>query len=778
MVATIRDAAGQPISLATLLSSAQQLPVDVEHVLQDRLAELDGPTVAAFREFAKYDELPIPAFAALLGDEPGALRRLGVPCYSTRRGWVALPPLVRELVSDDSPADPRFARLVSPILVAKSGILDAAKALVIANAAEEAASIVSSAPPSKLDEVPPPELIGLIEVLQRHVPDRADLLLRKARGHRALAQLGEERACVGTAIELALDHGDDRVALEAQVEQVYLDIGADESEATVRLLEQLRARTSADHVDPVVRTRLREIEAMRLAKLDPLESHRSVEMFRQVASEWEHLGERSRAASTLRVMAAGPLNSLGAYARAVNSLERALALVPDMPFSLALTYELLARFKALLGDAEGFKITDQKATGLADAMGIAWLTGYVMWGKMLAEVMHDDLENAKRYHLWAVSSLGQLLSHETGATFHAESAVTFAVLGDGTAATSSLLSARTASQAPNLDIRIAEAVCEARFGDPAEAARRLQELNDGGVPLERLWRIEIEKVVLARRDPGPTERDRQAERRCLELATEQGAIEMAQLLLARSVGRATTPRSERVTITLLGRFAVAVADEEVEVPAGQLPTLLKLIALEPTGVRVEVVVDTLWPDASEALGRRRLKNIVRRTRSILGDEAVIRSDDRLRLGEAVHSDISVFLQAVGRSTGLAADDDETAVSAAMQTLHLYTGDLLPDDLYADWTVPYRASLRAHALATFEYVLNRVDEVYVPAVWLLRTADRLAIESERAYVRIARRASDQSSEETARVALVKAQMLAEDMGVPLTGVDGMEGLLPA
>lgn len=773
--ATLRQAADGSLTLADLMQQTSSLPPEMQQLITECLADLDPTTRDALREAAKFEALPVMGLAALFGDALTRCRLAGVPFFNSGPGWVALPPLVREFIRDSSPPDPAFAGLLSPILVAKGGILSAAKALLVANAAEEAASVVCSVTPSKLDDLPLPDLLGLLEVLARQAP-RPQLLLRKARVHRSLAQLDQERAAVERAKEMAIEVGDREAGLESEVEMLYLSAGTLDLASSSEAVNKIRAQLEEQEVNSIVSTRLREVEAILASRGEQNDMYASLEIFRQVAAEWEHLGERARAASTLRVLAGGPLNQLGLYRQAIQELQRALALVPDLPFALGLTYEILARFHALTGDQEGFAVAEKRASSLAEALGIRWLQGYVHWARMLGAVVNGNVDDARLSHQRACTSLGQLLAHETGATFHAESAVVFAVLGDKVQAELCLETAMSLTRGSNVDVLLAELAVEVRFGNEGRAAELLDDLRTGGlVPYERWWRFDLEAAVLARRsgDEGAAELEREHR----EAASEQGLGAIAHLLLS-PVGSDRAPEGGGPqSVSLLGRFGFVDAGEEVDVPAGQLATLLKLVSIEPGGTRVEVAIDTLWPSASEALGRRRLKNVVRRIRNIIGDDGLLRVGDRILLADHIESDVALFLDSAARSTALAATEDETAITAAMQALHLYPGDLLPDDLYEDWTHDHRASLRSQALAIFDYVLGRVPHVFVPAVWLLRTADRLGIESDQTYVRIAQHALGQGSEQTARSALLHAKALADELDVPLSGVAGLEDLLP-
>ncbi|MBZ9813455.1 BTAD domain-containing putative transcriptional regulator [Mesorhizobium sp. CA7] len=150
----------------------------------------------------------------------------------------------------------------------------------------------------------------------------------------------------------------------------------------------------------------------------------------------------------------------------------------------------------------------------------------------------------------------------------------------------------------------------------------------------------------------------------------------------------------RVSIHLLGRFAVSVDDRVV--PAAEwrrdrAAALVKLLALRP-GHRAhrEQIMETFWPDADPDAAGASLRKAVHFARRALGSHDLI--------------DVSNDIVALAPDVELAIDTEsfETATKAALRggdsrafahAADLYGGMLLPDDLFVEWLDTPRAQLQ-------------------------------------------------------------------------------------
>ncbi len=148
-------------------------------------------------------------------------------------------------------------------------------------------------------------------------------------------------------------------------------------------------------------------------------------------------------------------------------------------------------------------------------------------------------------------------------------------------------------------------------------------------------------------------------------------------------------------ISLLGGFSVSVGGTTVtdqQWSRRNASTLVKVLAMAK-GRRLhrEQVIDALWPDLSADLAGPRLHQAAHYARRALGEAAgqgvVLRHDVVELLPDAdVAVDAVDFRDAA--EAALAAGDSAGAAAA----LDLYTGALLPDDVYEPWAQEHRESL--------------------------------------------------------------------------------------
>jgi DNA-binding SARP family transcriptional activator len=157
-----------------------------------------------------------------------------------------------------------------------------------------------------------------------------------------------------------------------------------------------------------------------------------------------------------------------------------------------------------------------------------------------------------------------------------------------------------------------------------------------------------------------------------------------------------------LTLSLLGRFAVAIDDRELPTPAvphRPAAAVVKLLALAPAHrLPPDVLIEQLWPEIPADRGAANLRKAVHFARRALGSEQTI--DTRANTvglwpSASVVVDAARF-EATARAA-LATDDPRIGAEAA----ELYSGELLPDDRYASWADAPRERLRALALAVYK-----------------------------------------------------------------------------
>ncbi len=168
-------------------------------------------------------------------------------------------------------------------------------------------------------------------------------------------------------------------------------------------------------------------------------------------------------------------------------------------------------------------------------------------------------------------------------------------------------------------------------------------------------------------------------------------------------------------IHLLGRFRVSVDGIEVEESRWtrrRTKMLLKLLALSPQHqLHQEQVMESLWPDASPQLSANNLNKVIHMARytfePTLGSGTASRFITRrsgqilLRASEELRIDVEVFEQKA--ALAVAGSQPELYEEA----LAVYRGELLPEDLYEDWSWSRREQLNSVHLD----LLWKVAQIY-------------------------------------------------------------------
>ncbi|WP_454859466.1 ATP-binding protein [Promicromonospora soli] len=207
-------------------------------------------------------------------------------------------------------------------------------------------------------------------------------------------------------------------------------------------------------------------------------------------------------------------------------------------------------------------------------------------------------------------------------------------------------------------------------------------------------------------------------------------------------------------MALLGRFGVTVRGREI--PGGawrhrRALELVKILALARNHrLAADQVIDLLWPDLSPQAGAANLRKAAHFARAVLGAaDAVVLSDGVVTL--APGGDLEVDAEKFERAADAAIrTQDDDAWRAA---LGLYSGDLLPDDLYAEWAAGPRERLR----------LKYLEGLRRLAMW-----ERLAAEDpldEEAHRGLMRMWLDRGNRHAAVRAFDRLQdLLARELGV--------------
>jgi ATP/maltotriose-dependent transcriptional regulator MalT/DNA-binding SARP family transcriptional activator len=169
----------------------------------------------------------------------------------------------------------------------------------------------------------------------------------------------------------------------------------------------------------------------------------------------------------------------------------------------------------------------------------------------------------------------------------------------------------------------------------------------------------------------------------------------------------------RLRIHTLGRFALSREGRPVtfegRTQRRALDLLKALVAHGGRGVSEQRLCDSLWPDAEADDARASLKVTLHRLRGLVGHEAIVVSESRLSLDEAVvWVDVWGFERAAERlatARALTAEDHEVI---GAQLLALYRGPFLGDD-DAGFALLARERLRGKWMRAIATVAGRLQE---------------------------------------------------------------------
>jgi DNA-binding SARP family transcriptional activator len=216
-------------------------------------------------------------------------------------------------------------------------------------------------------------------------------------------------------------------------------------------------------------------------------------------------------------------------------------------------------------------------------------------------------------------------------------------------------------------------------------------------------------------------------------------------------------------ISLLGGFTIESEGQKISLPQSVAAQAIKYLAVRKT-VTVDELVDVLWTDIDPAVGGRRLRNILWRIKSVCG-ELVSRDGNLIRLSEFARSDLSEFetLATLALSSECPHDD---AVQYAEEAVSHYRGQLLPGDLYIDWTGSYRESLTLLYVRVLDILLARsLDEGHVSnALGVLQRMIEAEPFEESYYLQAAELYSQSGRTNRARSTLERASRMLNELGI--------------
>lgn len=122
------------------------------------------------------------------------------------------------------------------------------------------------------------------------------------------------------------------------------------------------------------------------------------------------------------------------------------------------------------------------------------------------------------------------------------------------------------------------------------------------------------------------------------------------------------------------------------------------------GVRKEEAFASLWPNASEAKAHSNFHSLLYRFRRVLPEDSVLYDDSVYRFAPpgGFTYDVDEFRALIEKAA--AAESGDASIRYYEEAIGLYNGDFL-EDLYSDWSEPYRRMLRDQFLVAISKVAH-------------------------------------------------------------------------
>ncbi|HWL44735.1 MAG TPA: AAA family ATPase [Ilumatobacter sp.] len=601
---------------------------------------------------------------------PEALRELvdaGLPFAVDTDGRYRLPGAFAEALARRAPLTATVARRAAAWHLAERPF-EALAVLRQAGEWDALAELLTALPPAARARLTSDEITSTIDAVPTHVVRQyPSLMIELAR---ALARAGlrdRHHEVLARAERLApTQSGAYRRAVEVQRVADMLYTG-DRAEVARRIDDVLDA--AGDHEDGTVARALVVSGVLHAWASRRPEASRAL---RRAAELFVELGEPFEASRALGQLGYG-VDLHDDLRAAEDTFDRAVELSSDdaRARAAALTYRGEAR--VWLGRRDDGAHDLRTALDLGRAARDSRAQAYALWGLAVHASLEADAPRAVAYAEAADRQLAGWADTLVGVTFAAAMADVLDRAGALPESAAMLARARARrDELPDV-VRLAEFAVLARHGDPALVEQMWPDVEaDPGIePFERL-RCRALRAYAALRRGAPT-----VERLYAELRAHADALGLPDVPanLEPVAVAALEHWSTGATgweIRCIGPLSVTYADTEVPLPPGRPAALLGLLAATGEPMRVPWVIDVLWPDASEAAGRSRLRQVLYRLRRA-GVELVVRvGDDQL----ALHGDVRTDVEQFDHQAAAAAGRDADAVAGARRATELVRGPLL------------------------------------------------------------------------------------------------------
>jgi DNA-binding SARP family transcriptional activator/ATP/maltotriose-dependent transcriptional regulator MalT len=681
----------------------------VAAILEDALDTL-GPGVRS--DLAQIGRLPLldaEVVDAVSGDPSAAGGRLferalkaGIPFTPAQAPWWDLAGPVRDYLAALAPVRMDAMSRAAEIYRSRGELGPAFELLLASGDANQAAAVLGATSGPEEDKMDNFELQARFDQLPAEAVDAHPEVLVMA--GRRLGHSSKYNLCcqlLDHAQEIATRGGDMVLyrAAGAELAKVRQLAALDYAGAEVAAREVL---VSAGPDEQLTRARANEFLGFALCRRvdgggrqDEKALAEAEECFARASQLYLGLGRRAAASFVLVDWTVHIDFPRGQFNRAMDRLEEALGLVADRPTAWGFVMIWRAMLAAELGQTELCRDSVEEVFRVAELKKSPFQRSHGHWRLAVLSSYTGDAE-ATLHHIRQTELLGTAWMPLGSGEFLSDAADLLDRVGYTALAQEYLARVKAEPKDAAHLVALADAVLEARHGDPETAEERLLALSHHRLDPREQWRVTLMRAFAAfrRGQDGVAavlaaqafEEAARLGQPLLPLVRERSLTEQLLALAANTeqpAALALRASALPMSLAVLGRFELTVGGRAVPLRPGQETQLLKFVAVSGGRVHAEQAIETLWPEVARSAGRNRLRTVLNRLRAIAGG-VLNREGEILALDAGLQVDVQEFFSEAHRAHALASKDLALATAVARGAMARYRGDLLPDDRYDDW----------------------------------------------------------------------------------------------
>jgi DNA-binding SARP family transcriptional activator/ATP/maltotriose-dependent transcriptional regulator MalT len=385
----------------------------------------------------------------------------------------------------------------------------------------------------------------------------------------------------------------------------------------------------------------------------------------------------------------------GQFSLAMERIDQALVLVADRPSALGFVMIWRAMLAGELGQAELCRDSVAEVFRVAELKKSPFQRAQGHWRLAVLCSYSSDADGALN-HVRQVELNGKTWLELGSGEFLSDAADLLDRVGHTVLAHEYLARVKAEPKDAAHMVTLADAVLEARHGDPEVAEERLVAVAAHRLDPREQWRVSLLRGYAAfrRGQDGVAavfaaqgfEEAARLGQPLLPLVRERAITEQLLGLAAGTehpAALALRASALPMSLSVLGRFELTIGARPVALRPGQETQLLKFVTVSGGRVHAEQAIEALWPEVARSAGRNRLRTVLNRLRTTAGS-VLYREGEVLTLDHRLQVDVQEFFSEARRAQALASKDLGLATAVARGAMARYRGELLPDDRYDDW----------------------------------------------------------------------------------------------